>query len=74
MEPGIYFIPELIGKWKNEEKFLEYINYDKVEEYRDFGGMRYEGTYAITEEGAKLLGGYRPRYAHEIEEYMSGKR
>lgn len=74
VEPGIYFIPELITKWKNEKKFMEFINYQKVEEYLDFGGMRYEGDYAITEKGAKLLGGYRPRHAHEVEEYMNGKR
>jgi len=74
VEPGIYFIPELIKKWKNENKFMEFINYEKVEEYIEFGGMRYEGDYVITSNGARLLGGYRPRYAHEIEEYMNGKK
>lgn len=74
VEPGIYFIPQLISKWKNENKFSEFIIYEKVEEYLDFGGMRYEGDYVVTSDGARLLGGYRPRYAHEIEEYMSGKK
>lgn len=74
VEPGIYFIPELIKKWKNEGNFMEYINYDKAEEYLDFGGMRYEGDYVITKNGASLLGGYRPRTADEVEEFISGKR
>ena len=72
LEPGIYFIPQLIDKWKKEEKFLEFINYEKLEEYKTFGGMRYEGDYVITKEGAKLLGGYRPRTAKEVEEYING--
>jgi Xaa-Pro aminopeptidase/Xaa-Pro dipeptidase len=74
VEPGIYFIPQLIKKWRDEKKFVEFINYEKVEEYIDFGGMRYEGDYVITSNGARLLGGYRPRHAHEIEEYMNGKK
>ena len=74
VEPGIYFIPQLINKWRDEKKFVEFINYEKVEEYIDFGGMRYEGDYVITSNGARLLGGYRPRHAHEIEEYMNGKK
>ena len=40
VEPGIYFIPELIDLWKGEKKFKDFINYDKVEEYRNFGGIR----------------------------------
>lgn len=74
VEPGIYFIPQLINKWREEKKFVEFINYEKVEEYIDFGGMRYEGDYVITSNGVRLLGGYRPRHAHEIEEYMNGKK
>ncbi|MCD4719996.1 MAG: aminopeptidase P N-terminal domain-containing protein, partial [Desulfobacula sp.] len=42
IEPGIYFIPALIDKWKNEKKFLDFINYDKVETFKDFGGIRIE--------------------------------
>lgn len=73
VEPGIYFIPELIDKWREENKFLEFIEYDKLDSYKDFGGMRYEGDYVITAHGAKLLGGYRPRTAEEVEDYISGK-
>ena len=56
VEPGIYFIPELIDLWKGEKKFKDFINYDKVEEYRNFGGIRNEEDYLITETGARRLG------------------
>ncbi|MDV7399183.1 M24 family metallopeptidase, partial [Arthrospira platensis SPKY1] len=41
-EPGIYFIPALIDKFRSEGKFMDFINYDKVETYKDFGGIRIE--------------------------------
>ena len=56
VEPGIYSIPELIDLWKGEKKFKDFINYDKVEEYRNFGGIRNEEDYLITETGARRLG------------------
>ena len=31
VEPGCYFIPELIEKWKAEGKFKEFINYSKID-------------------------------------------
>lgn len=71
VEPGIYFIPELIKKWKDEDRFIQYINYNKVEEYTDFGGMRYENDYLITATGARMLGGSRPRSADEVEAFMA---
>ena len=67
VEPGIYFIPELIEKWKSENKFIEYINYDNLERYIDFGGMRYEGDYLVTETGNRRLGDTMPKYPDEIE-------
>lgn len=67
VEPGIYFIPELISKWKSENKFLEYINYDELEKYIGFGGMRYEGDYLVTKDGNRRLGDKMPKYADEIE-------
>ena len=42
IEPGIYFIPELIDSWKAENKLAEFIDYGKVEKYKDFGGIRIE--------------------------------
>ena len=56
IEPGVYFIPELIDLWKSQNKFTEFINYNKVEEYKDFGGTRNEEDILITETGYKILG------------------
>lgn len=56
IEPGIYFIPQLIEKWKSESLHKDYINYEKVEDYKDFGGIRVEDGYLITDNGSKLLG------------------
>ena len=68
IEPGIYFIPELIDMWKQENKFSEYINYDKVEEYRNFGGIRIEDDVLVTEEGFRVLGSKPiPKSVEEIE-------
>ena len=67
IEPGIYFIPELIDMWKGENKFTEFINYDKLEEYRYFGGIRNEEDYLITDTGARLLGKKIPLTTDEVE-------
>ncbi len=67
IEPGIYFIPELIDLWKGQRKFADFINYDKVESYRDFGGIRNEEDYLITETGARRLGKKIPLTADEVE-------
>ena len=56
VEPGIYFIPELIDLWKAEGRFKEFINYDKFEAWKGFGGLRNELDYVITETGARVLG------------------
>ncbi|MDR1115598.1 MAG: aminopeptidase P family protein [Tannerella sp.] len=69
IEPGIYFIPELIDQWKSAGKFAEFINYDKVETYKDFGGIRNEEDYLITETGARLLGKRIPRTVEEVEAF-----
>lgn len=71
IEPGIYFIPELIRRWKEEKKFIEYLNYDEIEKYISFGGMRYEGNFLITEKGARRLGDKMPKYFFEVEELRS---
>ena len=67
IEPGIYFIPELIRRWKEAKKFTEFLNYDEIEKYLSFGGMRYEGDFLITENGARRLGEKMPKYPHEVE-------
>ncbi|MBR4380359.1 MAG: aminopeptidase P family protein [Bacteroidaceae bacterium] len=68
VEPGIYFIPELIDRWRKENKFTDFINYDKVEDYRHFGGIRNEEDYLITKTGARRLGKKIPLTPEEVEE------
>ncbi|MEG1563015.1 MAG: aminopeptidase P family protein [Bacteroides sp.] len=67
IEPGIYFIPELIDLWKGQHKFTEFLNYEKLETYRTFGGIRNEEDYLITDTGARLLGKKIPLTADEVE-------
>ena len=68
VEPGIYFIPELIDMWRADKKFADFINYDKVETYKNFGGIRNEEDYLITETGARRLGKKIPLTPEEVEE------
>ena len=70
-EPGIYFIPALIEKWKNEKNNNEFINFEKVNEYRDFGGIRLEDDILVTETGSKLIGERIPITPDEIEDIIS---
>lgn len=56
VEPGIYFIPELIDKWRAEHQFTDFICYDRLDAWRDFTGLRNELNYAVTSEGVRLLG------------------
>lgn len=67
VEPGIYFIPELIDLWRGQQKFTDFINYDKVEEYRHFGGIRNEEDYLIIADGARRLGKKIPLTPDEVE-------
>lgn len=68
IEPGVYFIPELIDKWRAEKQFTDFINYDEFDKWRDFGGVRNEEDYLITETGARRLGKRIPLTAEEVEE------
>jgi Xaa-Pro aminopeptidase len=67
IEPGCYFIPELIDIWNAESKFKEFINYNKVNTYRDFGGIRIEDNLVITDTGHRLLGKPIPKTIDQIE-------
>jgi Xaa-Pro aminopeptidase len=71
VEPGCYFIPELIDKWKSEGKFKEFINYSKIESYMSIGGIRIEDNVLITEKGHKVLGKPIPKTIAEIESVCS---
>jgi Xaa-Pro aminopeptidase len=68
VEPGIYFIPALIDQWAAEKKFEQFIDYQKVETYKDFGGIRIEDNVLVTEEGRKVLGKSIPKTVEEVEE------
>ena len=69
-EPGIYFIPALFEMWRKEGKFTQFINYNKVEEYIGFGGIRLEDDILVTETGSKLIGKRIPVTIDEVEEVM----
>lgn len=68
IEPGIYFIPELTDQWRAEKKFMEFLNYDEIDKFRNFGGIRNEEDYLITNDGRKLLGNKKkPMLIEEVE-------
>ncbi len=67
VEPGIYFIPALIDQWATEKKFEQFIDYQKVETYKDFGGIRIEDNVLVTEEGRKVLGKSIPKTVEDVE-------
>lgn len=67
VEPGLYFIPELIDRWQNEKKFTEFINYDKLKGYRNFGGIRIEDNVLITKKKQRILGEPIPKTIKEVE-------
>ena len=70
-EPGIYFIPHLIDLWRKEGLCKEFLNFDKLEEYKDFGGIRSEDDLLITEDGCRFLGSKRiPYHPQELEAFM----
>lgn len=71
VEPGIYFIPELIDRWKTERKLTQYLNYDAIEKYRDFGGIRIEDDILVTEEGHRVLGKPIPKTIDDVEAMSS---
>lgn len=67
VEPGIYFIPELIDQWQAAGKHTAFINYEKLKEYRNFGGIRIEDNILITKDSHRVLGNPVPKTVAEIE-------
>ena len=71
-EPGIYFIPALIDEWCAKGLHKDFINYEKLETYKDFGGIRIEDDILITSDGCRFLGEERiPYHPKDVEEFMS---
>ncbi|MBN2614446.1 MAG: aminopeptidase P family protein [Bacteroidales bacterium] len=73
-EPGIYFIPALIDQFKAEGKFKDFVNYEKLETYKDFGGIRIEDDILITDHGCTVLGKPIPKTISEVEKTMAEPR
>ncbi|MCX6174803.1 MAG: aminopeptidase P family protein [Ignavibacteriales bacterium] len=73
VEPGIYFIPQLIDKWQGEKKFTEFINYSKVNQYKNFGGVRIEDDVVVTKKGCRVLGKPIPKAVDDVEAIASDK-
>ena len=74
-EPGIYFIPALIDDWKAKGHCKEFLNYEMLETYKDFGGIRIEDDILITKEGCRFLGTKRiPYHPEELEAFMANNR
>ena len=72
VEPGIYFIPQLIDEWSSKRKLEEFINYNEIKKFIGFGGIRIEDNVHITDKGNDILGPEIPKRISEIEAYMSG--
>lgn len=71
VEPGIYFIPALIDRWRSEGKFTAYIDFEKVESYKNFGGIRIEDDILVTDIGSRVLGKPIPKTVQEVENMMN---
>jgi Xaa-Pro aminopeptidase len=71
VEPGLYFIPDLIDSWQAENKHEAFINYDKVAQFKSFGGIRIEEDFLVTTQGSRLLGPPLAKTNSEILAHIS---
>jgi Xaa-Pro aminopeptidase len=71
VEPGLYFIPQLIDLWKAEKRCADFINYDAVERFRHAGGIRVEDDVVVTEAGCRVLGRPIPSSIEDVEKEAS---
>ena len=71
-EPGIYFIPDLIDLWRANGTNAEFLCFDEIEKYKDFGGVRIEDDVLITADGCRFLGQDRiPYHANDVEQFVA---
>jgi Xaa-Pro aminopeptidase len=70
-EPGCYFIPALIDQWHAQGTNKDYINFDELEKWKDFGGIRIEDDILVTADGCRVLGKPIPKTVAEIEQTMN---
>ena len=71
-EPGIYFIPALIDEWRAKGHCAEFLNFDRIETYKDFGGIRLEDDLLITADGCRYLGEKLiPYHIDELEAFLA---
>lgn len=74
-EPGIYFIPALIDDWRAKGHCAEFLNFDLLDTYKDFGGIRIEDDVLITADGCRFIGQERiPYHPADVEAYMASNR
>ena len=74
-EPGIYFIPQLIDLWRRDGTNEAFLCFDKIEEYKDFGGVRIEDDLLITADGCRFLGKERiPYHAEDVETFLAARQ
>ena len=73
-EPGIYFIPALIDEWRTKGINKDFLNFDKLETYKDFGGIRLEDDILVTKEGCRFLGDKLiPYHINDVEEFLASR-
>ena len=74
-EPGIYFIPALIDLWRKEGTNAEFLCFDEIEKYKNFGGIRIEDDLLITKDGCRFIGEKLvPYHIDEVEEYLAARK
>jgi Xaa-Pro aminopeptidase len=74
VEPGIYFVPQLMDLWRERGHCTEFIDFDELDRWRDFGGLRNEEDFLITADGARRLGPPKPVTVDEVEALRAGGR
>jgi Xaa-Pro aminopeptidase len=74
VEPGIYFIPALIGQWREARRLEEFINYEAIDAYLDFGGIRIEDDVLVTEHGHEVLSAGIPKEPAAVCACMGGEK